>query len=115
MEDCLFCKIIRRALPSTVVFEDETVFAFEDINPQAPVHTLVIPKAHYERLGDDIPADLLGHLFSVAVLVARIKGVDKTGYRVSTNVGDDGRQTVPHLHIHVMGGARMPAQMGPVD
>ncbi|MCL2137012.1 MAG: histidine triad nucleotide-binding protein [Coriobacteriia bacterium] len=115
MDDCIFCKIARHEIPSTVVYEDETVIAFEDTNPQVPVHTLIIPKEHYASIASNVPESLLGHIIAVSARVAEIKGVDKTGYRLTTNVGDDGRQTVMHLHVHILGGAQMPIRMGPAD
>ena len=115
MEECLFCKIARGELPATVVYEDDTVLAFEDINPQVPVHTLVIPKTHYQSAAHDVPEELLGHIFSVAIEVAELKGLQSTGYRLTTNVGEDGRQTVLHLHVHVLGGVQLPIRMGPAD
>ena len=115
MSDCIFCQIIKKDIPSTIVYEDDEILAFEDINPQLPVHTLVVPKVHYAHLGDEVPQDLLGRLFSVVPLIAKLKGVDQSGYRVVVNIGEDGRQTVPHLHIHILGGALMPIRMGPAD
>ncbi|MDR0308606.1 MAG: histidine triad nucleotide-binding protein [Coriobacteriales bacterium] len=115
MSDCIFCKIAAGEISSKLVYEDDRVIAFEDINPQLPVHVLVIPKDHYDHIGDDVPEDLMGHLITVAAKVAAIKGVDKTGYRLITNIGEDGRQTVIHLHLHVLGGAKMPLRMGPAD
>lgn len=106
-DDCLFCKIIKGEIPSNKVYEDDYVFAFDDVNPQMPVHTLIVPKSHYVNLSDDIPADVLGHLFSQVKTVARLKGVDESGYRTVVNSGDDARQVVKHLHIHVMGGGCM--------
>jgi len=114
-EDCTFCKIAAHELPSTTIYEDDSVIAFDDINPQVPVHTLVIPREHYQDVGADVPEELIGHIMSVAAKVAAIKGVDKTGYRLTTNVGEDGRQTVLHLHVHILGGAQMPIRMGPAD
>lgn len=107
MEECIFCKIARREAPTKWVFEGERVIAFDDLSPQAPVHVLVIPKQHYRNLDDDVPADLLGELFVAVRDVARMRGIDKTGYRVIVNNGPDANQTVGHLHIHVMGGQRM--------
>ncbi|MCL1880214.1 MAG: histidine triad nucleotide-binding protein [Actinomycetia bacterium] len=115
MSNCLFCKIANHEIDAKVVYEDDLVMAFEDINPQTPVHTLVIPKQHYDHIGDDVPEELLGHIFTTAAKVAQIKGVDTSGYRLVTNIGEDGRQTVIHLHIHVVGGARLPIRMGPAD
>jgi histidine triad (HIT) family protein len=115
MDDCIFCKIAAGEIPATIVYEDDDVIAFEDMNPQTPVHTLLIPKQHYVNLSDDIPPEVLGKLFSAVRKVASLKGVDERGYRVIANVGEDGRQTVYHLHIHILGGATMPIGMGPAD
>jgi len=105
--DCIFCRIARGELPARIVFENNDVIAFDDVSPQAPVHTLVIPKSHYVNLEDDVPTSLLGELFAAARDVARIKGVAESGYRVIVNNGPDAGQTVQHLHIHVMGGRHM--------
>jgi histidine triad (HIT) family protein len=107
VDDCIFCKIGTGAIATNVVFENDDVLAFEDLNPQAPVHTLVIPKAHYVNLSDDVPAVLLGALFSAVGEVARIKGVAESGYRVIVNNGPDSNQTVQHLHVHILGGRAM--------
>ncbi|MEG0324085.1 MAG: histidine triad nucleotide-binding protein [Raoultibacter sp.] len=107
MEDCIFCKIAQGEIPSTKVYEDDLVFAFEDLNPQMPVHTLIVPKAHYSHIGDAIPDVLMGYLFNTVKKVAEIKGIDKSGYRVIVNTGNDAQQTVHHIHIHVLGGAPM--------
>jgi histidine triad (HIT) family protein len=111
----VFCKIAAHEIDATVVYEDEDVIAFEDLNPQLPVHTLIIPKQHYAHIGDDVPEEILGKIFKTVGHVARLKGVDKSGYRVVANTGEDGRQTVHHLHVHVLGGATMPIRMGPAD
>jgi len=115
MDDCIFCKIAAGEIPATVVYEDDDVIAFDDVNPQTPVHTLIIPKQHYHSLSDDVPPELLGKLFSKVRTVAELKGVGERGYRVITNMGLDGRQTVFHLHVHILGGATMPIGMGPAD
>jgi histidine triad (HIT) family protein len=99
--------VAKGEIPSRTVYEDDSVLAFDDIAPQAPVHTLIIPKTHYADLSDDVPAALLGSLFSVAAQVAVIKGIDKSGYRVIVNSGPDACQTVHHLHVHVIGGRPM--------
>ncbi len=106
-EDCLFCKIVAGEIPSTKVYEDECVLAFEDVNPQMPVHTLIVPKNHYDNIGDDIPEDEMGHLFNAVKKVAQIKGIAESGYRVIVNTNDDAQQSVHHVHVHVLGGARM--------
>jgi histidine triad (HIT) family protein len=109
MSDCIFCKIGSGQVPSKVVWQDEEAFAFEDLNPQAPVHILVIPKRHLTALNDTKAADraLLGHLLEAAILIAQSKGIAESGYRIVVNTGPDGGQTVSHLHLHLLGGRRM--------
>ncbi len=109
MNDCLFCKIVRGEIPSRKVFENEKFFAFEDINPQAPVHILIIPKDHFPSL-NDIPeegSDLLGDLLIKARDIAREKGIAESGYRVVLNTARDSGQEIFHLHFHLLGGRRM--------
>lgn len=106
-DDCIFCKIIKGDLPTTKVYEDEHVLAFEDTNPQMPVHTLIVPKDHYTNLNDDIPGEVLAQVFGAAKKVAEIKGIQESGYRLTVNNGSDARQAVGHLHVHVMGGGKM--------
>lgn len=106
-DDCLFCKIVAGEIPSKKVYEDEVCYAFDDIEPEAPVHTLVVPKKHYENLNDNPDPELLGHLLSVVPEIAKIKGVYDSGYRVNINTGEDSASTVPHLHLHIMGGIKM--------
>lgn len=106
-EDCLFCKIIAGDIPSTKVFEDENVLAFEDVNPQMPVHTLIVPKNHYDNIADDVPDEELGKLFNTVKKVADIKGISESGFRVIVNTNDDACQSVHHLHVHVLGGGQM--------
>jgi histidine triad (HIT) family protein len=105
---CLFCKIVDGSIPSTAVYEDEKCYAFADIHPQAPVHVLVVPREHFGSLDDclenDIP--LLGHLLWAAGEIAcKLKLIN--GYRVTINTGEDGGQTVDHLHLHLLGGRAM--------
>jgi len=102
----LFERIIAREIPATILHEDERCIAIADINPQAPVHFLVIPKKRIERLAAATPADeaLLGHLLLVAAATARTQGVEESGFRVVVNNGAHGGETVPHLHVHVLGG-----------
>jgi histidine triad (HIT) family protein len=109
VSDCLFCKIGSGQIPAKVVMQDDEVLAFDDINPQAPVHVLVIPKRHVAHLNDAGAGDraFLGRLLEVATLVARKKGIAEAGYRVVANMGRDGGQTVFHLHLHVLGGRPM--------
>ena len=101
--ECIFCKLANHEIPTNIVFEDDFVAAFEDANPQAPVHVLVVPKAHYENIIDDVPADTLAAMANAVKEVARIKGLDE-GFRVITNKGEAAGQTVMHLHWHVLGG-----------
>lgn len=104
--DCIFCKIVAGAIPSTKVYEDDQVVAFNDIQPQAPVHVLVIPKKHIASVNDLSAEDsaIAGRILMVAQQVARETGVAETGYRVITNTGKNAGQVVHHLHFHVMGG-----------
>jgi histidine triad (HIT) family protein len=106
--DCLFCKIVAGTIPSKKVFEDELTFAFLDINPQAPVHVLVVPKKHLDSLDETDSGDkeLLGHLLDVARDLAAQQRLGN-GYRVLINTGPDGGQTVDHLHLHLLGGRAM--------
>ena len=107
MSECLFCKIIAGEIPSKKVYEDEWCYAFDDIEPEAPVHTLVVPKQHFKELNEEVPADVLAHLMIDVARVARIKGVAESGYRVILNVGPDSAQSVEHMHAHVIGGVLM--------
>ena len=112
MTDCLFCKIIAGDIPSTKVYEDETVFAFRDINPQAPTHILVIPKTHISGC-NGVTADnssVVAHIFEVIPQIAKAEGL-VNGYRVVSNCGADAGQTVPHLHFHILGGKALNLEM----
>ncbi len=104
MTNCLFCNIINGDIPSSLIYEDEKVIAFEDINPQAPVHYLVIPREHIKSMAhtDDNNKELLGHILLVAARIAKDKRLD-SGYRIVNNCGIDGGQTVDHLHFHILG------------
>lgn len=105
MSDCIFCAIAQGTIPSNFVYEDEYVVAFDDINPQAPVHTLVVPKKHVQNLTDpQADSELLGKVMAAINKVALIKGVADSGYRVIQNNGGDACQTVQHLHFHILGG-----------
>jgi histidine triad (HIT) family protein len=106
---CLFCRIARHELPAKILFEDERVLAFDDLRPQAPVHLLVIPKAHFASLNDAPGGSeaLLGELLLAARRAARDKGIAETGYRVVLNTGRDSGQEIPHIHFHVLGGRRL--------
>lgn len=107
--DCLFCGIVAGRIPAAVVFEDDSVLAFRDINPQAPVHFLVVPRTHRATPGDLTEADeaLMGRVIRLAAQVAAQEGVAESGYRLVMNAGPDANQTVPHLHVHVLGGRGM--------
>ena len=112
MEDCVFCKIVKGEIPSKKVYEDDEILAFYDINPIAKVHVLVIPKMHIKSLQElkEENKDLLFHLFEKINEVAKIVGVDKTGFRVISNVGEDAGQAVKHLHFHIIGGEKLPTR-----
>ena len=107
--DCLFCRIVAGTVPSTQVHADDTVVAFRDIAPKAPVHVLLIPRRHVGSAADlgDEQGALLGHLFAVANEIAQAQGIAESGFRIVTNVGPDSGYTVPHLHFHLLGGRRM--------
>ena len=110
MEDCLFCKIAAGQIPSAKVYEDDLVYAFRDISPQAPTHVLVIPKKHIKSVTEISPSEdkeLLSRIFEVIGIVAKQEGIDKDGFRVVSNIGENGQQSVPHLHFHVIGGRSM--------
>ena len=112
MSDFIFCKIIAGDIPSTKVYEDETVLAFRDIAPQAPTHILVIPKAHIGSVAE-ITAEnsgVVAHIFEVIPAIARAEGLEK-GYRVVSNCGADAGQTVHHLHFHILGGKALALEM----
>ena len=102
--DCVFCKIAQGEIPTEAIYEDENLIAFNDLDPQAPIHFLVIPKKHITSLAEvsDKEADLLGHILTSISKLA--KDMNLEGYRVVTNIGEDGGQSVPHLHFHVLGG-----------
>jgi len=111
--DCIFCKIVAGDIPSTKVYEDETVLAFRDINPQTPTHILVIPKAHIANGAAGITAEnaaVVGHIFEVIAKIAREEGL--SDFRVVTNNGEGAGQTVPHLHFHLLGGRTLGIEMG---
>lgn len=107
-ENCLFCKIAEGQIPAKIVYQDEDVVAFEDINPQAPHHILLIPRRHIASMSELTAGDsqLLGMLFVVAAKLAHKLGIDETGYRFVTNVGPDAGQAVFHLHFHLLGGRK---------
>ena len=110
--DCLFCSIIKGDIPSTKVYEDEKCYAFLDINPQAPVHSLVIPKTHIASVNEitEENSGIIAYIFENIPQIARIAGLEN-GYRVISNCGPDACQTVPHLHFHILGGKTLCTEM----
>jgi histidine triad (HIT) family protein len=107
--DNIFAKIIDRKIPATIVYEDDRVLAFRDIQPKAPVHILLVPRKDIPRVSEATAADepLLGHLLTVAAELARKEGIDGTGYRLVINKGPHAGESVPHLHVHLLGGRPM--------
>ena len=107
--NCLFCKIISREIPGSIVYEDEHVLAFNDINPQAPTHVLVVPKRHIETLNDLTPGDdqIVGELARRAAAIAKDRGITAGGFRTVFNTNRDAGQTVFHIHLHLLGGRNM--------
>lgn len=103
---CLFCKIINKEIPSNIILEDENYLAFHDINPKAPVHILAIPKIHVDSFHELTP-EIMAGMTSFIQEIARITSIDKSGYRVITNIGENGGQEVGHLHFHILGGAKL--------
>jgi len=106
---CIFCEIAEKKRPAKIIYEDELVFAFEDINPQAPVHTLVIPRRHFSTNLDIKEEDnaLIGHLFQIANKIARTRGIAERGFRLVMNCNPESGQTVFHMHLHILGGRLM--------
>jgi histidine triad (HIT) family protein len=106
MDQCIFCRIVERSLPAKIVFEDDEIVAFEDTHPQAPVHTLIVPRKHLASLKDATAEDaaLLGRMITVATQLARERGLETRGYRTVINTGSGAGQTVFHLHLHLLGG-----------
>ena len=107
--DCLFCKIINKEIPADIVYEDDRVLAFRDINPQAPIHTLLIPHKHISTINDAGTDDqnLLGHMILVAAHIAKDNGVEESGYRLVMNCNEHGGQTVVHIHLHILSGRQL--------
>src|SRR5208283_1736164 len=114
MEKDVFCKIIEKTVPATVLYEDPSVIAIRDIHPQAPIHILVIPKTHIDQLKDIAPRDLplIGHMVEVANMLAHREGISENGYRVVINSGVEGVQVVRHLHLHLLGGRQLGGGLG---
>ena len=112
MADCLFCRIVEGEIPADKLYEDDLVVAILDINPRAPVHCMVIPHEHIATTRElqESHGPLLGRLFAVASKVAEAEGLAERGYRLTFNVGDDGGQTIYHIHLHILGGRRLGAE-----
>lgn len=108
--DCLFCKIIAGEIPGDIVYEDDKVLAFNDINPVAPYHILVVPKKHYESILDvnAEDMDIIAHIHKVINIIAKEKGFAENGFRIINNCGEDGGQEVKHIHFHVLAGKKLP-------
>ena len=107
---CIFCQIIEKKSPARIVYEDESALAFHTLTPVAPVHLLIVPKKHIASVNDLQPEDeaVIGHLFSVGRMLAEQNGIAASGYRLVTNTGPDGGQSVYHLHVHLIGGRHLP-------
>ena len=112
--DCIFCQIIAGKIPGDILYQDEEIVAFRDINPQAPVHLLIIPKKHIPSLAQLSQAELplMGRMVTVANKLAKEEGIAETGYRLVLNYGEWGGQVVPHLHMHLIGGRRLSGKIG---
>lgn len=113
--NCIFCKIISGEVPSEIVYSDDKVVVFKDINPQAPVHLLIVPRVHIEAYKNGYKAyepELLGYLFHIAEIVAEKAGVKESGYRLIVNTGPDSGQEVPHLHMHLLAGKKLGRLIG---
>jgi len=107
--DCIFCQIVAGKVSSEILYQDEEVIAFRDINPVAPVHLLIIPKKHIPSLAHlpEAESPLIGHMVNIANQLARGEGVSESGYRLAMNCGEEGGQLVPHLHLHLLGGRKL--------
>jgi len=114
MDDCIFCKIVAGDVDAKLLYEDDAVVAFADVSPMAPVHALVVPKKHVASVEEAGPEDreLLGHMVRAARKLARELGVADSGYRLVINTGPDATQTVPHLHLHLLGGRALEPRLG---
>ncbi len=112
--DCIFCQIVAGKIPSEILYQDEEVIVFRDINPQAPVHLIVIPKRHIPSLVhiSEAESSLIGHMVNVANQLAKSEGVFESGYRLVINCGEQGGQLVPHLHLHLLGGRKLSGELG---
>jgi histidine triad protein len=111
METCIFCKIIKNEIPSSKVYENDDILAFKDINPQAPVHIIVIPKKHIENILELNDESLLTKIHKAIKEIVREQNLDKQGFRLVTNTGENACQTVKHLHFHILGGDKLPESL----
>jgi histidine triad (HIT) family protein len=109
---CIFCKIAKGEVPSTKIYEDDLVVAFDDIQPLAPVHVVVIPKQHVANLNDLGDKEIWFAMLKAAQETARLKGIQDSGYRIAVNCGKDGTQIIQHVHLHVLGGKQLESKMG---
>jgi len=109
MNDCIFCRIIKKEIPSNIVYEDDEILAFRDINPVAPVHILVIPKKHISSVIELTEEDalLIGKIYTAINEITKMEKIDQKGFRVIANCGEDGGQEVKHLHFHILGGKKL--------
>ena len=112
--DCIFCQIVAGKLPSEILYQDEEIIAFRDINPQAPTHILIIPKKHIPSLAhlSEAESPLIGHMAKIANRLAKEEGISERGYRLVVSCGEEGGQLVPHLHMHLLGGRRLSSGLG---
>ncbi len=115
--ECLFCKIIKKEIPAKIAFEDKEILAFHDINPIAPVHILIIPKKHIESINDlrDEERLLVGKMILTARALADKLGISKGGYKLLFRVGENGGQEIPHIHLHLIGGAKLSENIRPIE
>ena len=112
--DCIFCQIVAGKIPSEILYQDEEVIAFRDINPQAPIHLLIIPRKHIPSLThlSEAESSLIGHMVNIANQLAKREGISESGYRLAMNCGKEGGQLVPHLHLHLLGGRKLSNALG---
>lgn len=112
MNDCIFCKIVNKEIASDILYEDDTVVAFNDINPQAPVHILIVPKKHYDTLNDIDDSSLYEKIYHAVDVLTAEKKIKESGYRVTVNCNQEGGQVVFHVHFHLLGGRQLTGQLG---
>ena len=112
--ECIFCQIAAGKVPSEIIYQDEEVIAFRDIEPMAPTHLIIIPKKHISSLADlsEVELPLIGHTVNIANQLAKREGISESGYRLVMNCGEQGGQLVPHLHMHLLGGRRLSDELG---